>query len=69
MAAPIPYIQVNGRQDPDFRIEGAIMANEQGKKAYEALGAGDKIEHVIGELGHQFYPDIAWPVVHKFTGR
>jgi len=69
MAAPIPYVHVHGRQDPDFRIEGAIIANEEGKKAYEALGAGDKIELVIGEAGHQFYPDIAWPVVHKFIGR
>lgn len=69
MAAPKFYIQVNGCEDVIFPIEGAKEMFNQGKKAYEALGAGDRMAHVIGDGGHRFYADDSWPIVHKFLKR
>lgn len=69
MAAPKYFIQVNGVSDNIFPIEGAKAMFAQGKKAYAALGAEDKLCHIIGEGGHRFYADDAWPTVHKFLGR
>lgn len=69
MAAPTAYIQVNGKEDTIFPIEGAKAMFAQGKNAYEKIGAGEKIVHVIGEEGHRFYADASWPTVHKLTSK
>lgn len=69
MAAPTCYVQVNGAKDSIFPIEGAKAMFEQGKTAYKALGAEDKLVHVIGSEGHRFYADDSWPVVHKILGK
>ena len=69
MAAPKPFVQVNGVKDDIFPIEGAKQMVENGKKAYAVFGAEDKLVHVIGAAGHRFYADDAWPVVHKILGK
>lgn len=69
MAAPTPFVQVNGAQDTIFPIEGAKQMFADGKKAYETLGVEDKAVHVIGAEGHRFYADDSWPIVHKLLGR
>lgn len=66
MAAPKYYIQVNGAKDTIFPLDGAKKMFEQGKRAYTEIGEQDKIVHVIGDGGHRFYADDAWPIVHKF---
>lgn len=69
MAAPKPFVQVNGAKDDIFPITGAKQMVENGKKAYSVFGAEDKLVHVIGAAGHRFYADDAWPVVHKILGK
>lgn len=69
MSAPTSYIQVNGKEDTIFPIEGAKAMFAQGKKGFDALGAGDRTAHIIGDGGHRFYADDSWPTVHKFTGK
>lgn len=69
MAAPKYYVQVSGESDKIFPIEGAKDVFEKGKKAYEALGCPDRCAFVHGALGHRFYADDAWPVVHRLTKR
>ena len=64
MAFPKYYVQVSGSEDPIFPLFAAKEVFEHGKKAY-----GDKACRcalVVGEGGHRFYADDAWPVVHKF---
>lgn len=69
MTAPKPYIQVSGLYDSTiFPIEGATAVFEKGSRAYELLGAKEKCALVVGDGGHRFYADDAWPLVHKMMG-
>jgi len=69
MAAPTAYIQVNGTNDDIFPVEPSKEVFMQGKRAYDDMGAGERIVHVIGNGGHRFYADESWPYVHSMTGR
>ena len=69
MAAPKPFVQVNGAKDDIFPLDGAKQMVAQGKTAYAVYGAEDKLVHVVGAAGHRFYADDAWPVVHKLLGK
>ena len=69
MACPKYYVQVNGAEDKIFPLAGATECFEQGKVAYDSLGCGDRLIHVIGEEGHRFYADKAWRAVHDVLGR
>ena len=66
MAYPKYFIQVSGIEDPIFPLFGAELVFKKGKKAYEALGNGDRCTLVKGNGGHRFYADCAWPIVHKY---
>lgn len=65
MAYPKYYVQVSGKEDHDFPIASAKAAYEQGSGAYESQGGGDRCTLVIGQAGHRFYADQAWPEVHR----
>ena len=65
MVAPRSLIVVNGAEDNIFPINGAKACINEGARAYEALGASDKLAHVVGNAGHRFYADDAWPHIHK----
>ena len=66
MVAPRSLIVVNGAEDNIFPLDGAKACVNEGARAYAALGADDKLVHVVGSAGHRFYADDAWPIVHKF---
>jgi len=68
MAAPRPYVAVNGVTDASFPIESAKQQVADARKVYAALGAEDKLRHVIGPEGHRFYKALAWPVFDEITG-
>ena len=68
MAAPRPYVAVNGLTDASFPIESAKEQVAAARLVYEALGAGEKLRHVIGPEGHRFYKAPAWPVFEEVTG-
>jgi len=38
------------------------------EQIYEAAGAPEHLDLVVGEGGHRFYPDIGWPAFRKMTG-
>ncbi len=69
MAYPKFYIQVNGAEDTIFPLFGAKAVFKAGQDAYETQGDGWKCSHVVGEEGHRFYADPAWPIVHRYLGR
>ena len=68
LAAPRPYVAVNGVSDASFPVESAKEQVVIGRVVYEALGAGDKLRHVIGDGGHRFYAAPAWPQFDEVTG-
>ena len=68
MAAPRAYVAVNGVTDASFPIESAKEQVQIARRVYEALGAPDKLAHVIGPEGHRFYAAQAWPVFEQMTG-
>ena len=59
--APRPVVVVAGKDDTIFPIKGVRKAFEQLKRIYAAAGAEDRCKLVVGEGGHRFYADLAWP--------
>ena len=68
MSAPKAFIQVSGKEDNIFPLDGAKSVFEKGKEAYESIGLGHRCELVIGNGGHRFYADDTWPLIHKLIG-
>jgi len=69
MAYPKYFVQVSGKEDPIFPLFGAEAVFEAGKAAYAANGDAERCAMVIGNGGHRFYADDAWPIVHELLKR
>ena len=65
LIAPRPLVLVCGKEDPIFPLDGVKESFEVIKKAYKKMGKPNLCQLVIGNGGHQFYPDDAWPVAKK----
>jgi len=65
LIAPRKLIVVCGKEDVIFPVDGVKKSFETIKKAYAAVGKEDICHLVIGDGGHQFYPDQAWPIAHS----
>ncbi len=65
MISPRSLVVVNGKEDTIFPIGGARACVELGRLAYRAAGVENRISHVIGEGGHRFYADAAWPEIRE----
>jgi dienelactone hydrolase len=63
--APKPVVIVAGREDSMFPIGATRRAFSKLKRIYKAHGAADRCHLVIGEGGHRFYANEAWPVALK----
>ena len=67
--APRPVVIVAGREDPIFPINATRKAFRDLKRIYEAAGAPDRVHLVVGNGGHRFYADQAWPHMLKELAR
>lgn len=67
LIAPRKYVIVSGKDDKIFPIEHAKKTYEITKSLYDLLGAEDSCRHVIGDGGHRFYADDAWPVMNELV--
>jgi hypothetical protein len=65
LIAPRPLVIVCGERDKIFPVDGVKKTFEIAKKAYKKAGKEELCQLVIGDGGHQFYPDDAWPVAKK----
>lgn len=65
LIAPRGYVQVNGAKDGIFPLGGATASFETIKTAYKNNGCETKCHMVVGEGGHRFYPDQAWPIIKE----
>lgn len=65
LIAPRKLIIVAGKHDPLADIEGVREGFNIAKNAYQKLGVPDNVILIEGNAGHQFYPELAWPVIQK----
>lgn len=65
LIAPRPVILVCGKDDPIFPLSGVKKSFAVMQSAYRKLGKEELCHLVIGNGGHQFYPDDAWPIARK----
>ncbi len=63
--APRPVVIVNGKEDDIFPIEATRDAFSALHRIYETCGAGGRCHLVVGDEGHRFYADAAWPLILK----
>jgi dienelactone hydrolase len=68
LIAPRPLVVVAGEQDPIFPLHGVREAYATIEGIYAAAGAPENCRLVVGDGGHRFYPDDAWPVFHELSG-
>lgn len=65
LIAPRKLVSVSGELDHGFLISGSKKAAETTRELYRTAGCEDSFRHVIGEEGHRFYADAAWPVLNE----
>ena len=63
--APRPVVIVAGKKDSIFPIRGVQKGFRDLKRIYRACSAEDHCHLVIGDEGHRFYAEKAWPVMLK----
>lgn len=68
LLAPRPMVVVAGRHDQWFPIAATERSFAAMQEIYADRGAGGKLRLVVGEQGHQFYPEQAWPEFRDVTG-
>ena len=58
-------IMVCGVLDPDFPMDGVEKSYERALQVFDGLGRAEFCRLVKGPAGHQFYPDLAWPIANE----
>jgi len=61
LIAPRPIVVVTGKEDRSKPIKGVRKAFRDLKRIYRAAGAEKHCHLVVGEGGHRFYAEKAWP--------
>ena len=67
LIAPRALLAVNGKKDTLHYFSDVEKAMAHVSKIYRATGDTHPFKHEWGEEGHQFYPEIMWPFVEKWT--
>ena len=65
LIAPRPFNAIAGRSDPIFPIDQVEFAYERLRQVYAVAGVADACQLYIGEGGHRYYKDGAWPFVRR----
>lgn len=63
--APKPVVVVAGKDDHIFPIKATRKAFRDLQEIYDAVGAKKRAHLVVGQEGHRFYADQAWPKILK----
>lgn len=66
LIAPRPLVILAGVKDHGFHIDGSREIFEVVQKIYDKVGARDKCHLKEGPEGHQYYPQLAWPMIRKY---
>lgn len=65
LVAPRPLSVVAGEEDPIFPIAGTHRAYDRTREIYDGADAGDACRLFVGEGGHRFYENGAWPFLRE----
>ena len=65
LIAPRHLVLVAGKQDAIARFDGVEQGYQTARRAFTAAGCPDHVTLLAAEGGHQFYPDLAWPVIQR----
>ncbi len=68
LIAPKKLLVVNGASDGIFPIAKAREQYTIIEKAYGLMNVSEDCMLLVGNGGHQFYPDDAWPILHEWLG-
>ncbi len=63
LIVPRKLIIVAGKNDPIADIQGVREGFQIAKQYYNDYGAAENILLIEGGGGHQFYPDLTWPII------
>ena len=58
-------VMVCGVLDPDFPVNGVEKSYERAQQVFRMLEREACCRLVKGPAGHQFYPELAWPVANE----
>jgi len=67
LIAPRPFCALTGREDAIFPVEEAKKAFSQLQHIYAVAGAPKNCELYVGEGGHRYYGEGAWPFIRKWS--
>jgi len=65
LIAPRPLLVIAGREDGIFPIDGVYEAYYRLERVYRDAGAERNLELYVGEGGHRFYSERAWPFLRE----
>lgn len=68
LIAPRGLVVVAGKHDPIFPLHGVSRCVDRIKSLYKEDCAENRIRFVIGDGGHQFYPNIAYSALNELRG-
>jgi len=63
LIAPRHLLLVAGKKDSIARFDGVQRGFELARRAFAAAKCADHVKLLAAEGGHQFYPELAWPVI------
>jgi len=65
LIAPRHLILVAGKKDRIARFDGVEEGYRMARRSFAAAGCADRVVLLAAEGGHQFYPELAWPVIQE----
>ena len=65
LICPRPLLVIAGKDDGIFPLEGVYQAYSRLERIYADAGAAKDLELYVGEGGHRFYAERAWPFVRE----
>lgn len=63
LIAPRHLTLVAGKEDSIARFDGVEAGFQHARRCFTAAGCADRVTLLAADGGHQFYPDLAWPVI------
>ena len=66
LIAPRPFSAIAGKEDGIFPLEQVEFAYERLQRVYTVAGAADRCQLYVGEGGHRYYKDGAWPFLRGY---
>jgi len=65
LIAPRPFCAIAGAKDPIFPIAHARFAYDRLRRVYEVAGNPDACRLYVGDGGHRYYKNGAWPFIRE----